>query len=310
MLEDFRNDPINVKEIKKTEDNKQLLKSVAFPAIIERDEINEDYYYVKCPDIEECEVFGIGFYEAILEAQNMLNLYLSKEKYKNVKPSTKDKLSKRFPNKKIYFITPVPKFYNEITSSASCYQVLKLVKSNEKNFNSCELIEIIDPFNKIILYLTLLKQADFLEGYETKFIIPCIDKGEKPVTKNIDKLYKSLIKTTPTKNDELRNLLYSLKDYLIKEYSNIYNLNKEEETRFFDEIINDQTPCNCCSMCNLMPLHLPKCMCGFHSHKEIKNKLDKLNCFENVSEFVKKFLSDEYKFVALPVKYGENNKWN
>lgn len=257
-------------------------KKIAFPAIIEKDEIMDECYFIKCPDIKECEVFGVGFYDAILEAQNMLNIYLSDEKYKDVKPSTKEELSKKFPNKKIYFITPSEFFKNEPATSNSHYQVLKIIKSNEINVDIYG--EAVSPFNKIILFLTVLKQVDNLKK--------C-------------KCCKTALSAQEPAKEELRKLLYSLKEPLIEEYCNIYNLNKEE-TEFIDEIINSQEQFACCSMFDLTHNECDDCLCGFHSYESIKNELDKLNCFDNLQEFVKKFLSSEYKFIALSIEKGKS----
>ena len=259
------------------------IKKIALPAIIEKDEIMDECYFIKCPNIKECEVFGVGFYDAILEAQNMLNIYLSDEKYKDIKPSTKEELSKKFPNKKIYFITPSQAFKNEPATSNSHYQALKIIKSNEINIDIYG--EAVSPFNKIILFLTVLKQVDKLKK--------C-------------KCCKTSLSAQEPAKEELRKLLYSLKEPLIEEYCNIYNLNKEEETEFINEVINSQEQFACCSMFDLTHNECDDCLCGFHSYESIKNELDKFNCFDNLQEFVKKFLSSEYKFIALSIEKGKS----
>lgn len=266
----------------------QELIKIAFPAIIEQDKKDKDFYLVKCPDIEECEIFGLGFYNTILETQSMLDLYLSKEKYKNIKPSTKDEISKKFPNKKIYFITPSKVFKNEQTLSSSHYQVLKIVKSDEVKIDIYG--EAVSPFNKIILFLTILKQADILEGYKCNHC-------------------KNSLKNQTAKKEELRKQLYSLKEPLIEEYCSIYNLNIKEETEFIDEIINSENQFACCHMFDLIHSNESACcQCGFHNYKSIKNELDQFNCFNNLQEFVKKFLSLEYKFIALSIEHGKSYK--
>lgn len=290
----------------------QEIKNIAYPAIFERDEKEPKYYNVFFPDFGH-GTYGLGFQNAVFMAQDLLLLLLQSKEIKTVKPSTREEIIEKYPNKKVYLVTPAIQKPSRLkTSPSTHYLVLKIVKSSENNFNVSEVKEVIDPFDKIVLYLTLLKHCDLAEGYDT--YSPPIFLNEEPYishAKNCLECFNAG-KCHTKDMDELRELLYSLKELLIQEYASTYNLDKDKQLDFINEILSHQDCFSCCSMFDMgHTKDVEDCMCGFYSYKTIKKQLDELNCFDNVNVFVKKFLSPEYKFVALKLEYGEDeNEWD
>ena len=289
----------------------QDINKKAYPAIFEQD-TNPKYYNVYFPDFGQ-RTFGLSFQHAVFMAQDLLSLLLESKEFKTVKPSTREELIKKYPNKKIYLVTPAIQKPSKLkTSPSTHYLVLKIVKSNENNFNVSEVKEVIDPFDKIVLYLTLLKHCDLVEGYD--IYSPPIFLDEEPYISYAKKCSQCFnAGKCHTKDiDDLRGLLYSLKEPLVEEYASTHKLDKEKQLDFISEILSHQDCFSCCSMFDMgHTKDIEDCICGFYSYKTIKKQLDELNCFDDINAFVKKFLSSEYKFVALKLEYGEDeNRWD
>lgn len=253
----------------------------SFPAIIEKDKQNEKYYIISFPDLPCVQGVALGFNDALCNAKLILAEALKYKHFRNTTATSPEQLNKIYPNKKLFLVeAEYPSDKKEKTSHSDHYIVLKIVKSNNYDFNIKNVEEIRNALDKVVLYSTLLAHAD-------------VDNEN-----NID--------------GEICKMLYDFKDVLIKEYSSRLLADEQTVRETINKIIEEEDNCFfCCKMLNMTCSYdIDECMCGFYSYRTIKKQLDELNCFDNTAEFAKTFLSLDYKIVGLKIGYADYNRWS
>ena len=257
----------------------QLLKTVSYPAIFEKDKEDNSILNIWFLDLPCIQTFARGINEAFVVAPLILKEALKYKHFREVIPTPAEELHKLYPNKKFIAVNaPLPTIKTK-TSYNNHYLVIKIVKTNCYDFDVKNVEEIRNALDKVVLFCALLKHAD---SYNEN--------------KN---------------HNELQKLLYDFKEVLIKEYASKLFASEQQVKDTINSIIEKEDCFYCCNMFNMCcSCDMDDCMCGFYSYKTIKKQLDELNCFDDMEKFAKDFLSIEYKIIGLKLEYTDENKWD